>query len=128
MERGISKAGENEYLIMQARNQLETHFQQQQSVVSSSSNGSSSSPDEDPPPDAMMPRVSPNPAGSSLVSSSDGVGLATTPRPQVAAQVGVGGGGFIDTPIYTFTLPDLTVYPGNFFNRNIFISKFWWRG
>ena len=104
MERGISKAGENEYLIMQARNQLESHFQQQQSVISST--GSSSSPDEDPPPDMPQP-----PGGSSSSSSSDVVVISPRP-PQAAAQVGVGGGGFIDTPTYTFTLPDLTVYPG----------------
>ncbi len=78
MERGISKASENELLVIQARNQVESQFQQAAAVV-----GSASSPD------------SPDSGSGAFVSGASG-----------------GGGGFIDTPLYTFTLPDLTVYPG----------------
>lgn len=66
MERGISKASENEYIISQARNHVESQFQ--------------TSPD------------SPDIGSSNLKFST---------QKEV-----------IDTPVYTFTLPDLTIYPG----------------
>lgn len=119
MERGISKAGENEYLIMQARNELETHFQQQQAANSSHS-GISSSPDEDsstvglsrPDSSAATPGSGISPMMSADTIPNDLKQQLCKGAPVAAAQVGVGGGGFIDTPTYTFTLPDLTVYPG----------------
>lgn len=67
MERGISKASENEYIISQARSQVENEFQP-----------SPDSPDSTP----------------SVFHS------------------GITACGFIDTPVYTFILPDLTIYPG----------------
>lgn len=78
MERGISKAAENEYLIHQARNQVQHQFQ-------------ASSPDS---PDMYY--------GCHTITSG-----STQLR-----QPGFVAGGFIDTPICTFTLPDLTIYSG----------------
>lgn len=69
MERGISKASENEYIISQARSQVENEFQP-----------SPDSPDSTP----------------SVFHS------------------GITACGFIDTPVYTFILPDLTIYPEDY--------------
>eukprot|EP00095_Tigriopus_kingsejongensis_P005689 snap_masked-scaffold158_size296719-processed-gene-1.14 protein:Tk05689 transcript:snap_masked-scaffold158_size296719-processed-gene-1.14-mRNA-1 annotation:"conserved hypothetical protein" len=69
MERGISKASENEYIVSQARSQVENEFQ--------------------PSPE-----------------SPDSV-LGGFPN-------GITACGFIDTPLYTFILPDLTIYPEDY--------------
>ncbi len=77
MERGISKAGDNEMLVLEARHQLESQ------MISSA-----------------------NTLSSHLECST----RADSPQLH-KEELAVG---LVETPVYTFFLPDLTVYPGRF--------------
>ncbi len=101
MERGISKASENELLVVQARSHVENHFQQ-----GGGGGGGSGSPDSLDSvgfvPGAAPGAVVAMPEAQMASLSVHHVAVPPTPSPN----------GFVDTPVYTFTLPDLTTYPG----------------
>ena len=129
MERGISKATENEFIVHAARSEVESRF---------GSGRLTSSPEEDetdcsaaavsgdhrsigspPPPTATTTAYT----GERSVSSSSGYssyGSSNGSSGKRHARTGSHGSGvvvanssgFIETPLYTFTLPDLSVYPG----------------
>ncbi len=54
--------------------------------------------------------------GRGSPDSPDSVGFVSGVAPgAVTATSSASPSGFVDTPVYTFTLPDLTLYPGKFF-------------
>jgi len=96
MERGISRAVDNEYLVNHARSCVASDYlppkfvegvlkEEHQSCCNNEPSDSRNSPDS---PDSGAS------VGSGLYSGN------------------LFSGGFIETPVYTFTLPDLSCYQG----------------
>ena len=140
MERGISKATENELIVNAARFQVESHFggggggggqRQMPPLAPSPESAAEYSSHEEGAVSADTPDSgitehslsSPPPPFSETTSAASGVSSG------IGGSGGSGGGrshfrsgshggsvinsyGFIETPLYTFTLPDLTVFQG----------------
>jgi hypothetical protein len=128
MERGISKATENEFIVNAARSQVENQFQRLTSSTEEdvdevytpeaedSTDHSLSSPPPPPPPSFSC-----GGSGGGGVEHVDEASPATVIITKHIRQgsdgrggIVIGGNGFIETPLYTFTLPDLTVFPSDF--------------
>ncbi len=106
MERGISKASENELIVVQARSSVESHFQHRNG---NHHRGAEDSPDCNSGRFVSSSSSSSNSSNSSSSSSGSSSCVVAIP---VGAPGSASPNGFVDTPVYTFTLPDLTSYPG----------------
>ena len=144
MERGISKATENEFLINEARSKLEKDFGSLglHSDVSSSIGENYSRYNENAATNCendvvtetsnrtlvrnRYDRYEDNTSGSSGNTSNSpthlpGSGSNSEYRIESDNLV-ANAGNFVENPVYTFILPDLTIYPGKL-NFDIYVVK-----
>ncbi len=105
MERGISRAVDNEYLVNQARTCVASDYLPPKFVEAGLKEDQQSCCNE--PSDSRNSPDSPD-SGASVASGLYPGNLFS--------------GGFIETPVYTFTLPDLSCYPGKLFYDFIFLK------
>lgn len=139
MERGISKAAENEFLVNEARNKLEQDFGSLglgTDVSHIIKNGedrdkfrAAKSPNfiedmSNMPGTAWVKDGYEGDSGSSGNTSNspnhvDGSASTYRSGGEKLASITVG---FIETPVYTFILPDLTIYPGNNYSNRFTID------